>query len=150
MKYLKLTVVFICIQTFAFAKYPVLSRHTKDGGLFGYNSVRSNVTIFSVVGTDGSTKTVTGYTVECSTPGYMSCPRLGAEYLPANPSADWDQVQLNYTDQLMTYAINQIESGNDNGTYSINVQVASENFIRRYSVEWTGEMITIFREDIAL
>ena len=102
--------LFLSLSATVSAKYPVLSREAHNGGFFGYKDVVSTPTIFLVI-VNGNESFRTGYAVCCDNPGWETCPKLGQEYVPAvDPPADWDAVQIDKTDYLVAYALDQIEN----------------------------------------
>ena len=128
-------------------KYKVISREATHGGLFGYDYVNSDpVTYYTE--TNGTQVAHIGYEVTCRQPGTTSCPKLGHYYRPANPTDGWDQTQINKADELMQYAIDQIDQGYTTGSFSINVQVQGEPTLRVYEVTWDSSIgkIEITRE----
>ncbi len=130
------------------ARHKVLERNATGGGFFGYKTVTSDVTVFEI-SVNNKIQTVTGYSVNCQDPGYEGCPKLGAEFLPTNPSNDWDQVQISATDFLMDFALNQIKNGVQSGSSFRKIKVDGETGYRIYEVIWssTGN-ITITRDQL--
>ncbi len=131
-----LLAVFITAFLFSFANLPVIKR-TKTGGIAGagFNTVSTELTSRTVI-LNGVEVTWTGWDIFCSGYGFQSCPKEGPfTFTGGNGYDDVDEVQGT---TLLNYADNQINNSTLSGTYQVTVQVASESFLRVYTVTWSG------------
>jgi hypothetical protein len=136
-KYLFIVFTLIIISGTLSAKHKVLERNANHGGLFGYKTVNSEVTVFEI-SVNNKIQTVTGYTVNCQDPGYEACPKFGAEYLPSNSGNGWDQAQISTVDNLMEIALIKINSGITKGKTFKKIKVEGELGFRLYEIIWDG------------
>ncbi len=132
-------------------KIKVIERSAYNGGLFGYKFVDTDIVTYTSH-EGGRDVTRNGYVVNCSEPGLESCPKLGAEYRPGGTVDDWDATQVNKVDELMEFALKQINLGQNAGVHSVSVLVNGESYYRNYEVIWdsTNGKIVITREDFRL
>ncbi len=143
-------ILFASLQAEA-TKIKVISREAINGGFFGYDYVHAEMTTYTTEH-EGKTYTHLGYEVTCAKPGFTLCPKLGAEYRPAQPTDNWDNTQILKADELMTYALQKIAQGDVSGTHAITVHVAGESVKRVYEVVWNSNAgkIEITREDFKI
>lgn len=132
----------VCFQLQA-KKYPVLSvTKSGKGHGTGYDYVHWELLQAYVPGQSN----VTGWVGNCQNPGSVSC---GG---PPQGYVGFDQTDLNIAHTLLGHADGQIANGTFNGSYSQNVQVTGEQFLRVYTVRWqsSGSTITqsVERDDV--
>lgn len=137
-------------QKTSVAKYKVYERVATNGGLFGYEKATSTPTEF-VVSFNNELIIITGWSVKCNKPGAVECPKMGAEYLPVNPSYDWDQTQIETIDELVSYGLKQIQLNSNQGSKTIKIRVEGESFYRIYELNWDREKgLEVFRDNVVI
>jgi hypothetical protein len=132
-KIILITILFVYIQNAYSAK--IYSRTTSNGGPNGYNSVSRlhYEIVLPIPFVDSDYWPVLDYTsITCNGPGNEDCPQT----IAYSPDQNYDQVDVNFINTLVKIADNNIEASNNNGTYTSNVQVFNETFLRKYTVTW--------------
>lgn len=146
-------IVFLGIAIFTsfelFAKWPIVSRRTTNGGFFGYYEVEWHITNVEGVNNGAVFK---GAVVECCNPGYSWCPRSTVGHVV---DTDLDPIDDQKSEDLINYALQKIEDGVFTGSHSINVYNVNTNQTRIYYVDWSANdaqalnsTITVSREDL--
>jgi hypothetical protein len=150
MKKITLLIMLILTTTLSlFAKYKVMERCAINGCEGGYDNVCKTLRNYSITLPNGEPTNVTGYALECENPGCENCPTKGSLLSPVLPN-DFDVVQINSIDELMSFAKNEISQNRLTGSFSIKVQVEGESYQRIYSVEWVAEDITSLTSKITI
>lgn len=119
------------------------------GGPNGYAKTMTASMKVDVPGVWGYFFSYTRMHIVCEGSGYDQCP----EGIAKGVGNDYDDDDVNFTNDHIAYAELMISQGASNGSHSVNVQVGNEAAPRIYRVVWESSsldtyVISVYRDDI--